>query len=122
MDYESADSREKGCWNPAPILAGFHETWKSDAETPEFVVADVWCDMIGGLGFGSKASPEIVEFWKKVVRDVYQGDEGRKKLRMAAICLVSRDGLLWRLSDVKCPVYWLQVMSLCAISAIVADR
>lgn len=109
MDYESSDSRTKGCWDPAPALTPFCEKWTSSTPTPDFVVDDVWCAMVGGIGFGNAVSEETVKFWQKSLKDVYRGDEGRKKARMAVICLLERDGLLLRLGDVKCPVYWLQV-------------
>lgn len=67
--------------------------------------------MVGGLGFGAAVTPEMLAFWKTTLKDVYKGDEGRRKVRMAVICLLERDGLLLRLGDVKCPVWWLQVCS-----------
>lgn len=109
MDYESASSRENGCWDPEPFLKPFVEKWTSATETPEFVVDDTWCGMIGSFGFGSVVSAETVAFWTKTVKDTYTGDEGRRKVRMAVMCLISRDGLLLRLGDIKAPVYWLQV-------------
>lgn len=109
MDYESADSRTKGCWDPAPILTPFCEKWTSATATPDFVVDEVWCGMVGSLGFGTGVTPEVVGYWKNALKDIYKGDEGRKKVRMAVMCLLERDGLLLRLGDIKCPVYWLQV-------------
>ncbi|KAG9231134.1 putative alpha/beta hydrolase [Amylocarpus encephaloides] len=108
MDYESSSSRSKGCWNPAEALTPFVQKWSSSTPTPDFVVDDIWCGMVAGIGFGSSATPELSEFWTKTLKEVYSGDEGRRKLRMAALCLLERDGLLLRLGDVKCPVYWLQ--------------
>ncbi|KAF7114929.1 hypothetical protein CNMCM5793_000699 [Aspergillus hiratsukae] len=108
MDYESEDSRSKGCWDPAPVLSPFSEKWTSAVATPDFLVDDVWCGMVGGIGFGASASEELSAFWTKTLKEVYKGDEGRKKVRMAVICLLSRDGLLMRLGDIKCPVHWLQ--------------
>lgn len=109
MDYESADSRSKGCWDPDPALRPFCEKWTSTVVTPDFLVDDVWCGMVGGIGFGACATEELSAFWTKTLKEVYKGDEGRKKVRMATICLLSRDGLLMRLGDIQCPVYWLQV-------------
>jgi microsomal epoxide hydrolase len=109
MDYESEDSRSKGCWDPVPALQPFYEKWTSAVATPDFLVDDVWCGMVGGIGFGATASEELSAFWTKTLKEVYKGDEGRKKVRMAVICLLSRDGLLLRLRDIKCPVHWLQV-------------
>lgn len=107
MDYESATSREQGCWNPKQDLAPFLEKWSVPDEN--FVVDEVWRGMVAQLGFSGTVSAETLQFWNDTVRDVYSGDEGRKKLRMATINLMERDGLLRRLRDVKCPVYWLQV-------------
>lgn len=109
MDYESSDSRSKGCWDPAALLTPFYEKWTSETATPDFVVDEVWCGMVGSVGFGAFATEESGAFWKQTLQEVYRGDEGRKKVRMALNCLIERDGLLLRLRDIQCPVYWLQV-------------
>ncbi|EXK32439.1 microsomal epoxide hydrolase [Fusarium oxysporum f. sp. lycopersici 4287] len=108
MDYESAESREKGCWDPKTQLGPFYENWHSTTPTPDFVVDDVWRGLVSSVGFGSNPSPETLAFWDGTLKQVYRGDEGRKKLRIAVVNLFERDGLLLRLRDVKCPVYWLQ--------------
>lgn len=108
MDYESADSREKGCWDPYPLVSPIIEKWTSATPTPDFVVEDTWCGMVSSIGFGA-VTQETVQFWTATLKDVYKGDEGRKKLRMAIINLLSRDPLLMRLGDVKCPVHWMHV-------------
>lgn len=64
--------------------------------------------MVGGVGFGAHATPETVAFWTEVLQQVYAGDEGRRKAKMAVLNLLTRDGLLARLRDVRCPVRWLQ--------------
>lgn len=107
MDYESSDSRSKGCWDPATMLSPFLEKWSSPVA--DFVVDDVWCGMVGSVGFGDHGTPEKAAFWTKTLQEVYRGDEGRKKAKMALLNLLTRDGLLLRLRDVKCPVHWLQV-------------
>lgn len=107
MDYESAASREKGCWNPKNDLAPFREKWSTPID--DFVVDDVWRGMVANLGFSSTVSKETLSFWDDTLKEVYRGDDGRKKLRMALINLLERDGLLSRLQDIKCPVYWLHV-------------
>lgn len=109
MDYESADSREKGCWDPKTQLFPFFEKWCSPVPTPDFVVDEVWRHMVASLGFSGSVSQETLSFWDQTLKDVYRGDEGRRKLRMALLCLMERDGLLFRLRDIRCPVYWLQV-------------
>lgn len=109
MDYESSDSRSKGCWDPAASLMAFYEKWTSPSATPDFVVDDVWCGLVAGVGFGAAATETTSAFWTQTLKEVYKGDEGRKKLRMVLNCLLERDGLLLRIGDIKCPVYWLQV-------------
>ncbi|KAB5545511.1 Alpha/Beta hydrolase protein [Coniochaeta sp. 2T2.1] len=108
MDYESADSRSKGCWDPKTLLTPFFEKWCSATPTPDFLVDDVWCGMVGSIGFGSGTTPEMTAFWTETLKAVYRGDEGRKKLKMALLNLLERDGLLLRVRDIVCPVVWLQ--------------
>lgn len=111
MDAETAQTREIGCWDPVPFVRPFIEDrWAAGAggkPTPDFVVDDEWIASIAHLGFGKAATPENTEFWTKTLREIYKGDEGRHKLRMATIALVERDGLLFRLPYVRCPVHWL---------------
>ena len=64
--------------------------------------------MVASFGFGSHATDQSTEFWTKTLKEAYAGDEGRRKARMAVLCLMSRDSLTLRLGDVTCPVYWLQ--------------
>lgn len=116
MDYESSDSRSKGCWDPAAMLTPFFEKWSSpapaaasaSASAEDFVIDEVWCGMVGSVGFGEHGTPEKAAFWTRTLQEVYRGDEGRKKAKMALLNLITRDGLLHRLRDVKCPVHWLQ--------------
>jgi microsomal epoxide hydrolase len=108
MDAETTETQSKGCWNPVPILKPFIDKWASAEPTPEFEIDDMWCGMIASFGFGAHATDSSTAFWTSTLKEVYKGDEGRKKARMAALCLASRDGLMLRLGDVKCPVRWLQ--------------
>jgi hypothetical protein len=68
--------------------------------------------MVARLGFSGIIPEETLSFWDKTLIEVYSGEEGRKKLRMALLNLIERDSLLTRLRDIKCPVYWLQVSNL----------
>ncbi|KAI9148352.1 hypothetical protein HJFPF1_12183 [Paramyrothecium foliicola] len=106
MDYESAASREGGCWDPKTQLKGLLDKWS--IPTPDFVVDESWRKTVGQLGFAGALSQDELAFWDRTQQEVYNGEEGRKKLRMALLNLLHRDGLLARLGDVKCPVYWLQ--------------
>ncbi|KAK0667694.1 putative Alpha/beta hydrolase [Cercophora samala] len=108
MDSESAYSRTQGGWDPAAVLTPFLEKWSTSEPTPDFVVDEQWRGMVTGLGFGAAPKPELLSFWDETLKQVYVGDEGRKKVRMALTNLLERDGLLLRLRNIKCPVYWLQ--------------
>lgn len=108
MDAETPETQTKGCWDPVPLLKPFADAWTSETPTPDFVVDDTWCGMVASFGFGSHATYASTEFWTSMLKRVYRGDEGRKKARMAVLCLLSRDGITLRLGDVQCPVYWLQ--------------
>lgn len=109
MEAETARSREQGCWDPASFVKPFLDRWTSDRPTPDWVVEDDWVGSIVHLGFGAAATPANVEFWTQTLHDVYKGDEARRRLKMATICLVERDGLIFRLPYVQCPVHWLHV-------------
>lgn len=108
MDYESSYSRSKGCWDPKTMLTPWVTKWTSTTPTPDWVVEDEWCGMVGSVGFGAAATEATTAFWTKTLKEIYKGDIGRKKARMAVICLLERDGLTLRLQDIKCPVRWLQ--------------
>lgn len=108
MDAETPETREKGCWDPIPLLNPFAQNWASATPTPDFEIDDQWCGMVASFGFGSHATEESTTFWTKVLKETYAGDEGRRKARMAVLCLMSRDSLTLRIGDITCPVYWLQ--------------
>lgn len=76
---------------------------------PDFVMDETTCELIARNHLGPSCSPDKVAFWTEAVQSIYRGDEGRKKARMAMLALLTRDGLLFRVSDVRCPVHWLQV-------------
>lgn len=108
MDAETPETREKGCWDPVPLLNPFAQKWASATATPDFEIDDQWCGMVASFGFGAHATESSTSFWTKVLKETYAGDEGRRKARMAVLCLMSRDSLNLRLADITCPVYWLQ--------------
>lgn len=62
-------------------------------------------------GFGPDLGAKLHDFWYGELVKNYAGDEGRKRMRMAAINLRDRDGLHLRAADVVCPVLWLHVSS-----------
>ncbi|KAK4555600.1 hypothetical protein LTR86_007353 [Recurvomyces mirabilis] len=107
MDYESARTRDLGCWNGPEDLAPNIKLWSSTIATPDFEPKEDYCNFLIDIGFGKDCPKEARDFWVKEIQANYQGDEGRRRIRMAAINLAERDGLHHRLFDVKCPVLWL---------------
>jgi microsomal epoxide hydrolase len=108
MEAETTETRSKGCRDPVPLLKPFADAWTSATATPDFIIDDVWCGMVASFGFGSHATDASTKFWTATLKRVYRGNEGRKKARMAVLCLLSRDGITLTLGDVQCPVFWLQ--------------
>ncbi|KAJ5153541.1 uncharacterized protein N7482_010019 [Penicillium canariense] len=106
MDAESERSRQLHCWDGPTIISGFVKQWASSLATPHFEPDDVYCDALIDIGF-NQVSPEVRDFWRQTIKSNYQGDEGRRRIRMAAINLAERGALHLRLPDVQCPVLWL---------------
>lgn len=109
MDYESERSRSLGCWNALELVTHTIGAFTSSQPTPDFVPSDEYCGYLVQNGFGPEVSEDVMTFWKKEIQFNYQGDDGRKRARMAAINLRDRDGLLGRVGDVRCPVLWMHV-------------
>lgn len=107
MDYESERTRKLGCWDGASAGGGIVDKWTSTESTPNFQPDDEYCNYLIDLGFGKNCHAEVREFWCKTIKSNYQGNDGRRRARMAAINLKERDGLHSRLFDVRCPVMWL---------------
>ncbi|BCR83040.1 alpha/beta fold hydrolase [Aspergillus chevalieri] len=107
MDYESEPTRQLGCWDAPNLLTPTIDAFTSNEPTPDFEPPLAYCDMLVNTGFGEDCPAETREYWRKTIRENYQGDDGRRRLRMSAINLRDRDGLYSRLFDVRCPVLWL---------------
>ncbi|KAL5321652.1 hypothetical protein ACEPPN_009612 [Leptodophora sp. 'Broadleaf-Isolate-01'] len=107
MDCESERSRKLGCWDGPSGLNPAIESWTSTQATPDFTLSDEYCTFLVDSGLGTDCDPAVREYWTNTLKANYQGDDGRKRIRMAAINLSERDGLHGRLPDVKCPVLWM---------------
>ncbi|KAH7116873.1 Alpha/Beta hydrolase protein [Dendryphion nanum] len=107
MDYESPRSVEKGCWDAVTLVTPTIHAFTSATPTPDFVAPDQYAEFLCSSGFGDDCARDVVDFWRERVQEVYRGDEGRKKIRSAAIALRDRDGLRGRVGDVKCRVLWM---------------
>ncbi|KAI9849023.1 MAG: hypothetical protein M1837_005914 [Sclerophora amabilis] len=107
MDYESARTRELGCWDGVAACTEPINSWTTPTSTPTFEPDDDFCTFLIDVGFGRDCPSSVRDTWTKTIKANYQGDDGRRRARMAAINLRDRDGLHGRLCDVKCPVMWL---------------
>lgn len=110
MDAESARSRELGCWDGPAACSGL-VTLAGDLSPapPDFEPGEGYYEFLMDIGFGKTVDEPTKTFWTKTIKGNYSGDDGKRKICMAAVALASRDGLHERLPYVKCPVMWLQV-------------
>jgi len=107
LDNENDRTVSLGCWDGPALLKDNIQAWTSNEKTPDFEPTLEYCNFLIDIGFGKDVDQETRKFWQDTIRSNYQGDEGRRRIRMAAINLAERDGLHSRLSDVRCPVLWL---------------
>lgn len=107
LDFESDRTRSLGCWDAPKLLSKRIDGWTTNDYTPDFEPDDEYCNWLIDIGFGKDCEKDVRKYWKKTIKDNYQGNDGRRRARMAAINLRDRDGLHARLWDVKCPVLWL---------------
>ncbi|KKA20472.1 hypothetical protein T310_5523 [Rasamsonia emersonii CBS 393.64] len=109
MDSESPKSRELGCWDGPAATSGFVKLGGDPTPQPAtFEPGDDYYNFLMDIGYGKNVDAAKKAFWVNTIRNHYRGDEGKKRICMAAINLASRDGLYERLPYVKCPVLWLQ--------------
>ncbi|KAJ5536685.1 hypothetical protein N7513_009871 [Penicillium frequentans] len=108
LDAETATTRGLNCWDAPKLLTADIEKWTTQEPTPQFEPDLKFCDFLIDIGFGKDECPaDVRDYWRKTIRQNYQGDDGRRRIRMASINLRDRDGLHPRLFDVRCPVMWL---------------
>ncbi|KAI6889948.1 hypothetical protein D0869_13510 [Hortaea werneckii] len=107
MDYESERTRKLGCWDAPTGLTPTINACTTNSATPDFEPGDDYCNFLIDTGFGKDCAEEARRYWINEIKANYRGDEGRRRMRMAAINLKERDGLHSRLFDVRCPVLWL---------------
>lgn len=109
MDFESPRSRELGSWDGPGACSGLVTLGGNLAPAPDFEPDNGYYDFLMEIGYGATVDKATKDYWSKTIRDNYHGDEGKKRICMAAVVLASRDGLYERLPYVTCPVLWLQV-------------
>nr|OQO32124.1 hypothetical protein B0A51_00967 [Rachicladosporium sp. CCFEE 5018] len=107
LDNENPRTVSLGCWDGPGLLKDNISDWTTNDKTADFEPAEEYSDFLIDIGFGKEVDKETRQYWRDTIKANYQGDEGRRRIRMAAINLAERDGLHSRLSDVRCPVLWL---------------
>ncbi|KAL3428030.1 alpha/beta hydrolase [Phlyctema vagabunda] len=107
LDYESERTRKHGCWDGPGDLAPSIKRWTTNTTVSSFEPGEEYSNFLVDIGFGKDCDKTVRQFWNETIKANYLGDDGRKRIRMAAINLADRDGLHSRLPDVKCPVLWL---------------
>jgi hypothetical protein len=107
MDYESEHSRALGCWDAGAALTPVIQMLTSSEPTPDFQMPPPMAQAV--VDGSMSVDADLRGFWLNEIVQNYRGDDGRKRLRMAAMNLRDRDGLLGRLGDVRCPVLWMHV-------------
>uniref|UniRef100_A0A8H7K5Y0 AB hydrolase-1 domain-containing protein n=1 Tax=Bionectria ochroleuca TaxID=29856 RepID=A0A8H7K5Y0_BIOOC len=108
MDFESPRSRELGCWDGPEACSGLVGIAGDPAPAHDFESGDAYCDFLMKIGYGVAVTPEIRDFWAESLKKNYSGDEGKRRICMAAVCLAGRGGLRERLTYIRCPVLWFQ--------------
>ncbi|KAL2002652.1 hypothetical protein VTN02DRAFT_6322 [Thermoascus thermophilus] len=108
MDYESPRSRELGCWDGPQATSGLVTLAGNHAPMPEFEPGDAYYDFLMEIGYGKTCPRSLRDTWANTIKNTYKGDDGKRRICMAALNLSTRDGLHARLPYVKCPVLWLQ--------------
>ncbi|KAL8280869.1 hypothetical protein RQP46_006873 [Phenoliferia psychrophenolica] len=109
MDYESAESRNAGCWDAAAFFLPTLALYTTADAGFVFPQASIEATFAVGFGQDFDLTPEVHEFWTSTIGATYSGADGQRRARMVTINLLERDGLLLRIPDVKCPVLWLHV-------------
>lgn len=110
LDFESERTRKLGCWNGPADLAPSIQKWTMHPQqtaADAFVPGEDYSNFLIDIGFGKDCDQQTRQFWNDTIKENYRGDEGRRRIREAAVNLAERDGLHSRLSNVTCPVLWL---------------
>ncbi|GAW23678.1 hypothetical protein ANO14919_132530 [Xylariales sp. No.14919] len=108
MDSESARSRELGCWDGPTATSGLVTLGADLAPADDFEPGNDYRDFLMDIGYGKTVEDSVKVFWGESLKANYAGDEGKRRICMAAVALASRDSLHARLPYVRCPVLWLQ--------------
>jgi hypothetical protein len=112
MDSESPKSQELGCWDALGACSGLLALAGDLAVSHDFEPGDAYYDYLMEIGYGNTIDKDTKDFWTRTIKSNYNGDEGKRRICMAAVALTGRDSLHGRLPYIKCPVLWMQVWPL----------
>jgi hypothetical protein len=101
MDYESDRSRMLGNFNAIETLTPFIHDLESAHPTPDFVMPDDFRRFPIYTGFGKAIDEATVDFWWKQYSTLYQGDDGRLRLKEVRVIHSSRTRIISFLSAPK---------------------
>jgi pimeloyl-ACP methyl ester carboxylesterase len=108
MDSENERTTKLGSWDGYAELTPLVTSLTSKTEVNDFEPSDDYCNYLVDNGFGKDVDADTRKLWTEIVKKNYQGDAGRKRFREAAVNVRDRDSLHSRLTNIKCPVIWLQ--------------
>jgi pimeloyl-ACP methyl ester carboxylesterase len=108
MDFESPESRALGCWDGPSAAAGLVDLSGDLSPKPDFEPGDAYRDFLMDIGYGKSVTADLAHRWGQTLKETYSGDDGKRRICAAAVCLSTRDGLHKRLPQIRCPVLWLQ--------------
>lgn len=107
MDNENERTIKLGCWDGYKEVTPLVEESSAKTAQTSFEPSDEYCNYLIDIGFGKDIDSDTRKLWTENIKKNYRGEDGRKRIREAAINLRDRDGLHARLPNIKCPVLWL---------------
>lgn len=73
----------------------------------DFEFGDVYYDYFMEIGYGNMIDKDIKDFWIRIIKLNYNGDEGKRRICMVVVVLIGRDSLYGCLLYIKCLVFWM---------------
>ncbi|RWA14193.1 hypothetical protein EKO27_g913 [Xylaria grammica] len=97
MAFGRAPSRELGCWDGPTATSGLVTLGADLAPADDFEPGNDYRDFLMDIGYGKMVEDNVKAFWGESLKANHAGDEGKRRICMAAVTLASRDSLHARL-------------------------
>ncbi|KAI1324930.1 Alpha/Beta hydrolase protein [Xylariaceae sp. FL0255] len=107
MDGETPRARELGCWDGVANTSGLTKLGGDFTPANGFEPGSDYHKFLMEIGYGPTIDSKTNDFWAKALKENYNGDEGKRRICMAAVALACHDSLHLRLPYVRCPVLFL---------------